>query len=93
MTAFDFDRFRATPLTRDPFDHMVVPGFLTPRGLDAARRDFPPLPRAGLVREGLRLSLVGRDLLEDHHSEFGDTALWPASEVERGVYGKLEWSW
>ncbi|MES1241292.1 MAG: TonB-dependent receptor [Acidobacteriota bacterium] len=40
--------------------------------------------------EGLELSLVGRNLLHSSHAEFG-----PASplreEVERSVYGKVEW--
>jgi iron complex outermembrane receptor protein len=43
-------------------------------------------------RPDLRLSLIGQNLQEAKHSEFNDTLLWPASKSERGVYGKVEWS-
>ncbi|MEE8499906.1 MAG: 2OG-Fe(II) oxygenase, partial [Kiloniellales bacterium] len=44
----DFDAFEGVPLDRDPFDHLVVPGFLTPEALRGAREDFPKIARAGL---------------------------------------------
>lgn len=44
----DFDAFEGVPLCREPFDHLVVPGFLTPEGLQGAREDFPAIARAGL---------------------------------------------
>ena len=40
---FDFASFDATPLARDPFDHLIVPGFLRPDALVALNRDFPPI--------------------------------------------------
>jgi iron complex outermembrane receptor protein len=40
-------------------------------------------------RETLELSLVGQNLLHDHHPEFG--ALPSREEVERGVYGEVTW--
>ena len=43
-------------------------------------------------RDDLRLSLVVQNLQEARHLEFNDTLLWPASESERGVYGKIEWT-
>lgn len=45
---FDFDAFRGVPLSREPFDHLVVPGFLAPEGLRGARGGFPKIARAGL---------------------------------------------
>jgi iron complex outermembrane receptor protein len=36
----------------------------------------------------LELALVGQNLLHSHHPEFGTT-----SELERGVYGKITWTW
>jgi iron complex outermembrane receptor protein len=36
----------------------------------------------------LELSLVGQNLLHDHHPEFSQV-----SELERGVYGKVTWTW
>ncbi len=37
----------------------------------------------------VELSLVGQNLLHDHHPEFGPPA--SRGEVERGVYGKIAW--
>ena len=37
----------------------------------------------------LELSLVGQNLLHDHHAEFGEPAA--RGEIQRGVYGKLAW--
>ena len=44
----DLDAFAGVPLSRDPFDHLVVPGFLEPEDLRDARRDFPKIAHAGL---------------------------------------------
>lgn len=40
---FDFDAFERIPLARDPFDYLVVPGFLRPDALVALNRDFPEI--------------------------------------------------
>jgi iron complex outermembrane recepter protein len=37
----------------------------------------------------LELSIVGQNLLHDHHPEFG--ALASRQEIQRGVYGKVTW--
>jgi len=39
--------------------------------------------------ENLELSIVGQNLLHDHHPEFG--ALSSRQEIERGVYAKILW--
>jgi iron complex outermembrane receptor protein len=39
--------------------------------------------------EHLELSLVGQNLLHDHHLEFGTPQT--RGEIERGVYGKAAW--
>jgi len=41
----DIERFRATPLVREPFAHLVVPGFVP--GAAELDRDFPSIPKAG----------------------------------------------
>ena len=41
------------------------------------------------VSQQLELSLVGQDLLHDHHVEFGTPAA--RGEIERSVYGKVTW--
>jgi len=37
----------------------------------------------------LEFSIVGQNLLHDHHAEFGAAAA--RQEIERGVYGKVLW--
>ena len=41
------DKLRATPLARDPFDHVIVPGFLAAATLGNIARDFPPITDGG----------------------------------------------
>lgn len=38
------------------------------------------------------ISVVGQNLLEDHHAEFGAGSSGN-TEIERGVYGKVVWRW
>jgi hypothetical protein len=64
----NLELFRATPLTRAPFDHLIVPGFLSPGAARAVAASFPgpdlpgvlPAPAGGSadafgrLMEGLR---------------------------------------
>ncbi|MEX0760044.1 MAG: 2OG-Fe(II) oxygenase [Tistlia sp.] len=43
----DLERFAATPLVREPFDHLIVPGFLRPEALAAVAADFPDIAEGG----------------------------------------------
>src|SRR5579885_227103 len=43
----DLDAFRATPLTREPFDFLMVRDFVRPEARAAIGRDFPRVPRGG----------------------------------------------
>jgi hypothetical protein len=43
----DLDRLRATPLSRDPFDFIVVEDFLRPEHVAGLLGDFPPIPGHG----------------------------------------------
>ena len=47
MSAIDLDRFRATPLARDPYEHIIVPGFLTAEGVAAIDADYPRIAQPG----------------------------------------------
>ena len=38
------------------------------------------------------ISVVGQNLLEEHHAEFGAGSSGN-TEIERGVYGKVVWRW
>jgi SM-20-related protein len=43
----DLDAFAATPLTIDPYPHLVVPGFLRRGALDAIAGDYPTIAKPG----------------------------------------------
>lgn len=43
----DLERFSATPLDPDPFDHVIIPGFIRKDVLDAVNRDYPEVEKPG----------------------------------------------
>lgn len=43
----DLDRFRATPLNRDPYDYIIVPGFLRSESIAAIESDYPAIDQPG----------------------------------------------
>lgn len=47
MTAIDLAALRSTPLATEPFDHIVVPGFVRGDALPAVSQDFPAIDRPG----------------------------------------------
>ena len=47
LTLLDLERLRGAPLSRDPFDFVVVENFMRPQYLAAAIADFPPLGKHG----------------------------------------------
>lgn len=43
----DLNRLQRTPLTRDPFEHCVVPQFIHPEALPGIEADFPAIDQGG----------------------------------------------
>ena len=43
----DLDKFAATPLVREPFDFLIVPGFVKAAALAAVNHDFPDIAKPG----------------------------------------------
>ncbi|SMF75407.1 2OG-Fe(II) oxygenase superfamily protein [Tistlia consotensis] len=43
----DLERFAATPLVREPFDHLIVPAFLRPEAMPRVAADFPAIEEGG----------------------------------------------
>ena len=41
MDLFDWEAFGATPLSRDPYEHVVVNGFVKRRGVAGNKRRLP----------------------------------------------------
>jgi hypothetical protein len=47
MHALDLSAFRATPLIREPFDYLIVPGFLRQEARSAIHADYPRIESPG----------------------------------------------
>jgi SM-20-related protein len=45
--ALDLDAFCATPLQRDPFDHLIVPRFVRREALERINADYPAISERG----------------------------------------------
>ncbi len=43
----DYERLRTTPLVSEPFDHLVVPGFIEPGSLEPVLSGFPAIGKGG----------------------------------------------
>jgi SM-20-related protein len=65
MQVFDFEKFRATPLSREPYEHLVVPGFVTDEALQEINADYPKIEHAGSYPLGsLRFGAVFQQMVE-----------------------------
>ena len=47
MSAIDLDGFNAAPLVSDPYDHLIVPGFLRADAIAEIDRDYPAIDAPG----------------------------------------------
>jgi SM-20-related protein len=47
MELLDLDAFRASPLRVEPFEHLIVPGFIPPGACGAIHRDYPAIDSPG----------------------------------------------
>src|SRR5277367_1843867 len=47
MQIFDLETFRATPLNHDPYEHLVIPRFVTADALEKINADYPKIEHAG----------------------------------------------
>ncbi|MGO8739891.1 2OG-Fe(II) oxygenase [Rhodoblastus sp.] len=47
LRTMNLDAFRATPLTREPFEYLTVPNFLNPEACAAINRDYPKIGESG----------------------------------------------
>lgn len=66
MAFLDLDAFRATPLERDPFEFVVVPGFVRAAALADLQRDFPEVAGPGsFPLQGLAPGPAFRDFIDE----------------------------
>ena len=62
----DLEKFAATPLRRDPFDFLIVPGFVKAAARAAVSRDFPAIAKSGSFPHAtLGYGPVFRQLVEE----------------------------
>lgn len=47
MPSIDLTAFETAPLAGDPYDHVIVPGFLRPEAIPAIEADYPAVGRPG----------------------------------------------
>lgn len=64
----DLERFAATPLVREPFDHLIVPGFLRAEAMPQITADFPEIAEGGSFPvSSLRAGPAFERLIEEIH--------------------------
>jgi SM-20-related protein len=70
VSMLDLDKFNAQPLQRDPFDYLIVPGFIRQGVLAAISRDFPKITQPGsFPSDSLQLSGAFRQFLDELEGE------------------------
>jgi len=47
MDIFDYEALQSAPLERNPYEHVVLPGFVKPEALHQINRDYPHIEHAG----------------------------------------------
>jgi len=47
MDVFDYEALARTPLVRDPYEHVILRGFVKPEALGQINRDYPRIEHAG----------------------------------------------
>lgn len=101
MTPLDLDALGKTPLKREPYEYVVVPGFIRPGAAGAIDRDFPPIADTGsYVPASLKYgpafaelidALRGPELATALGGKFGvDLSSLPVLLTVRGRTGKRD---
>jgi SM-20-related protein len=99
MRYLDLDALRKTPLKRDPYDYLVLKGFVRPEAAEAIGRDYPTIDKAGSFAledvkvegalKGLIEALDGAGFRKVVEDKFGlDLSTSPTMFTVRGVCGE-----
>lgn len=82
MSIFDLAAFEAMPLTRAPFEYLIVPNFVRAQALDALNRDYPRIDKPGSFPVGeMRYGPAFQEMLD----EFAGDAVRDAFARKFGV--------
>jgi hypothetical protein len=96
MSSLDFPALKAAALARDPYEHVIVPGFLKPEAAAAVNADYPQIDKPGsFPSETLRYGpafaalleeLTGPDSIKTFSDKFGiDLSPYPTTVTVRGM--------
>ena len=70
MNLFDWEAFGATPLSRDPYEHVIVNGFVKREALQAVNEDYPEIQDAGsFPLEGLKFGSAFQHMVDGLESK------------------------
>ncbi len=70
LSTLDLERFRETPLTHDPYDYLVVPGFILEFARESVNADYPAVSRSGsFPLSEVRYGPAFAKLIEELNSE------------------------
>ena len=92
------DAFRATPLVKEPFEYLIVPGFIEPAAIAAINADYPKISARGSFPvdevtygpafQNLLDELEGDDFREAFEDKFGvELTDRPTVTTVRGMCG------
>ena len=82
MSLIDIDALRATPLKTDPYDYLVVPGFVSGEALTQVIADFPDIQSTGSIPPS-ELDIHGR--FDELLKEMNGPAFQKAIEEKFGL--------
>lgn len=70
MKTLDLEAFRAARLEREPFDYLILPGFVKAEAREAINRDYPHVPDLGSFPvERVKYGSAFKELLDDLESD------------------------
>lgn len=70
MKTLDLDAFGAMPLEREPFEYLILPGFVKAEAREAINRDYPPVPDLGsFPLERVKYGPAFKELVDDLESD------------------------
>jgi len=70
MSIFDYEALRQTPLSKDPYEHVVTPGFVKTEALERINVDYPEITETGsFPLASLRFGAAFQEMVDALESE------------------------
>src|SRR6202046_5915315 len=85
LRSLDLEALKATPVTREPFEYFVVPGFVRPEARAKINADYPKISEGGSFPVAqLSYGAAFREFLEDLESDAFREAFEEKVDLEVG---------